>query len=66
MTITYWYHYGAVILWPKSRHSELINTRYTDIRLNWLNYYLKNWADPSLEPEKKCKRTDTGFIQIGF
>ncbi len=39
MTMDYWYHYGAVVLWPRSQHTEvLLNTR-PETWLHWLDYY---------------------------
>lgn len=43
MTMEYWYHYGAVIIWSKKRHTETIKTKRVDVKLQWLSYYLNNW-----------------------
>ena len=45
MTMEYWYHYGAVILWPKNKHIELLRKRPVDVRLRWMDYFLNNWDD---------------------
>jgi hypothetical protein len=50
MSIQYWYHYGAVILWPKATHFDLLFEQNTQTNLNWLNYYLQNWGE--IEAEK--------------
>jgi len=49
MTMSYWYHYGAVIFWPKSQHTEVLSGASTDIQLNWIDYYCRHWDD--LAPE---------------
>ena len=43
MTMTYWYHYGAIILWPQSKHRELLLSAPVPVRLEWLEYYYQNW-----------------------
>jgi hypothetical protein len=43
MTMEYWYHYGAVILWPKSKHAGLLNATPVYIRLGWLDHYAEHW-----------------------
>ena len=50
MTIEYWYHYGAVILWPKSQHADIINELSVSVRLKWVEYYVKKFEDTTLEP----------------
>lgn len=42
MTIDYWYHYGAVILWPASKHSTILKNRPIEDQLRWLNYYVED------------------------
>lgn len=42
MTMEYWYHYGAVVLWPKSSHLALLEKTNTKVKLDWLRYYLDN------------------------
>jgi hypothetical protein len=43
MTMEYWYHYGAVVLWPKSKHLELLEKTEIKVKLDWLRYYLAHW-----------------------
>src|SRR5690606_6164126 len=45
MTMEYWYHYGALLLWPKSRHLSLLASRPVPVRLQWLEYYLRHWGE---------------------
>lgn len=41
MTVEYWYHYGAVALWPKRLHFDLLEKEPLDSKLNWLDYFVK-------------------------
>jgi 2OG-Fe(II) oxygenase superfamily len=52
MSIQYWYHYGAVILWPKATHFDLLFDQNTQTKLNWLSYYLQNWEEIDAEKIK--------------
>jgi len=61
MTLEYWYHYGAVILWPKDKHKELLFQQPTDIRLSWLTYYVQNWTNSSLNSKNYTKQLLKGF-----
>lgn len=63
MTMQYWYHYGAVILWTPTNHLELLKNRPVAVLLDWVNYYCDNWTDeteyqlktilPSIEEKSK-------------
>ncbi|MEY4926274.1 MAG: hypothetical protein RI894_710, partial [Bacteroidota bacterium] len=39
MTMEYWYHYGAIVFWPKIAHEQILVGLPLTTRLNWLNYY---------------------------
>ncbi|MCR6641697.1 MAG: hypothetical protein NVV82_22575 [Sporocytophaga sp.] len=52
MTLEYWYHYGAVILWPKSRHIDVLSTVPVSVKLKWLEYYLENWDNAELNSKE--------------
>jgi len=56
MTMEYWYHYGAVVVWPKDKHKELLFQQAPSIRLNWLAYYVQNWEKSSLNSKKYTKQ----------
>lgn len=43
MTIEYWYHYGAIVLWRKSDHFGILDEQNIEVKLAWLTYYLNNW-----------------------
>jgi hypothetical protein len=55
MTMEYWYHYGAVILWPKAQHPQVLAETPFSVQLNWLNYYVENWDDEILDAAKNCR-----------
>jgi len=61
MTIEYWYHYGAVILWPKSKHADLLFHQPIRERLSWLNYYAENWENEDLNPKAYSKKLLLGL-----
>ncbi|HNI43874.1 MAG TPA: 2OG-Fe(II) oxygenase [Chitinophagales bacterium] len=47
MTLTYWYHYGAVILWPKSIHLQVLQATGHDVATEWMGFYAQTAAtDP--------------------
>lgn len=52
MTVEYWYHYGAILLWPKENHLTILFEQSTLIQLSWIEYYLKNWDDPHIDAAK--------------
>ncbi len=55
MTIEYWYHYGAVILWPKNKHFDILKKSHVDVRLEWLEYYIQHWEDKGFLASQKVK-----------
>lgn len=63
MTIEYWYHYGAVILWPKNKHLELLSIASVSVRLKWLEYYYQNWDSSALNPIELSKHIITQFAE---
>ena len=56
MTIEYWYHYGAVILWPRTMHEKIINEASVSVILNWMRFYLSHWNDKSIDARNVSKR----------
>ena len=62
MTIEYWYHYGAVILWPESKHVALLSEVPIQTRLEWLDYYLRHWKNAALNPREMSKQLLERFI----
>jgi hypothetical protein len=63
MTMEYWYHYGAVILWPQSKHLELLSSASVMVRLHWLEYYYQNWNDTKLNSIQYSKYIITHFTE---
>ncbi len=61
MTLEYWYHYGAVILWPRNIHADFIKGNTAEVRLQWLGYYLKHWNNKTLQSQHYAKQITTGF-----
>ena len=66
MTMEYWYHYGAVIFWPKSQHSRLLSSTPLPVRLQWLSYYLGHWEEAELHPREYARQILPGFTQEGI
>jgi hypothetical protein len=44
MEMQYWYHYGAVFLWPKKRQYDILTGLDTDNQLEWIDYYNRRWS----------------------
>ncbi len=61
MTIEYWYHYGAVILWPKSKHADLLFNQPIAKRLGWLDYYVQHWEVEALNSKAYTKELLIGL-----
>ncbi len=40
--LSYWYHYGAVVFWPKNHHGELLLNQGVDNQLEWIAWYNLN------------------------
>lgn len=55
MTIEYWYHYGAVVLWPRSKHTQFLGTTGVGTKLGWLDFYNKHWENKVLESQRFAK-----------
>ncbi|MEX2594690.1 MAG: 2OG-Fe(II) oxygenase [Anditalea sp.] len=37
--LMHWYHYGAVVIWPKEDHAERLLAQDTTNQLEWIGYY---------------------------
>jgi hypothetical protein len=44
MTLEYWYHYGAVILWPQQYYEDVLASRPIKVQLKWVQFLLQNWT----------------------
>ena len=56
MTLQYWYHYGAVILWPRRAHAGLLKRLSVPEKLKWLDYYLRHWDYAGLNPRDYARQ----------
>ncbi len=63
MTLDYWYHYGAVLLWPKNRHTEVLGNCTYNVRLEWLDYYLRQTGKDRSEAEKMAEKIMSGMLK---
>lgn len=41
MTIDYWYHYGAVVLWNEASHAKILSSLVLPDAFEWLKYYVQ-------------------------
>ena len=56
MTMEYWYYYGAIVLWPKERHEEVLQKAPVSVKLQWLEYYAKHWKNIPSNDKKHTKK----------
>jgi len=49
MTMEYWYHYGAVVLYPLGKIHEILKDKPEHVILEWLNYISENKKFENLE-----------------
>ncbi len=66
MTIEYWYHYGAVVLWPKNKHISILKSRSIENQLEWLDYYIKKSQAPNSEYIHIIRKVLLGFADHDF
>jgi len=56
MEMQYWYHYGAVFLWPRKQHYNMLIGLDLENQLEWIDYYNRQWntlGDVDIEIAKK-------------
>ena len=63
MTMEYWYHYGAIILWRKESEIFVVLQKSKSERLDYLKKYLKAWNKADAQENAKilalsCLRTE--------
>jgi hypothetical protein len=63
MTIEYWYHYAAVILWPQNKHADLLFEASLSVQLKWLNYYYKRLNNTELNGMEISKQIIRHFSE---
>lgn len=66
MTIQYWYHYAAMIIWSRKSLPNLLKNTVPKVRLNWLAYYLDHWQLGENLPAQNAKRIIMGFADPAF
>ena len=49
MTMEYWYHYGAIVLFPLNKINEILKEKPESVLLEWLNYISENKKFENLE-----------------
>lgn len=54
MEMQYWYHYGAVFLWPKKYHADLLDNDLN--KLEWIEYYNAIWQKASISEKNLAKQ----------
>jgi hypothetical protein len=64
MTLEYWYHYGAIIIWPKELHLKLLLKIDLDAQLKWLDYYTK-FAKKSSSESKFLEQLFLNIVKGG-
>lgn len=61
MTMTYWYHYGAIVFWAKDFHFKFLRNRPTSIKLKWLRDYTNRWDEAKLNAPTYSKQLLQAF-----
>lgn len=66
MTLEYWYHYGAIVLWPIQMHTAILSGKALAIRIPWISYYLRHWEDSKLDSPRLAKALVQEFAALDF
>ncbi len=56
MEMQYWYHYGAVFLWPRKHHYHIFTNLTIYNKLEWVAYYNKQWDFVSADEVSLIKK----------
>lgn len=56
MEMYYWYHYGAVFLWPKKYQYEMLTDLSSDNKLEWISWYNSHWDTIGTDEKAVIKR----------
>jgi hypothetical protein len=54
--LTHWYHYAAIVIWPKKHHLELLLKQSVENQLEWLEYYNKKRKSLNAEEIAVCEK----------
>ena len=66
MTVEYWYHHGAVVIWSINHHLEIINNLHVDVKLSWLTYYRDSLQEHKLEAVSVIKHLNEEDYKEGY
>ena len=64
MTMEYWYHYGAVIFWPKEKHLTYLQKNTPQVTLDWMAYYANHWEAPGLDAPTHARALVNHFTKL--
>ena len=67
MTIEYWYHYGAVVLWLKEKHTQFVGTvdlKYETIKKGSPHLLKITKTQAAFEKKLKNWKEDLSLIHI--
>ncbi len=56
MEMMYWYHYGAVFMWKKTTHYDVVQALPLATKLKWLRYYVAHWSDIEDSEKRTAKK----------
>ncbi len=63
MTLGYWYHYGAVILWPQKQHNDILASQNIEVQLEWLQFFLQNWTSSTFAAPDLAAESLEGVVE---
>ena len=63
MEMYYWYHYGAIVLWPQSCQFDVLFNLSTSDKLAWISYYSIHWESIKIAEKRVVKRLLDGGLQ---
>jgi len=61
--LSFWYHYGGVMIWSKEINTELFPLQNTQTKLNWIQYFLQTSNYSLLEKNAVNKSICTDLIE---
>lgn len=64
MEMQYWYHYGAVFLWPRKYHYDMVIGLDADNKLEWIDYYNQHWKTLTMEDIALTKKLVEAGISV--
>ncbi|WPQ64837.1 hypothetical protein SIO70_08140 [Chitinophaga sancti] len=64
MEMQYWYHYGAVFLWPRKYHYDMVINLDANNKLEWIDYYNQDWKILTMEDIALTKKLVEAGIPV--